>query len=147
MEGAARPTGGSIMRRFMVLRTVIAVVALGSAVTRLRPPAAAQEATPETAAAATEMVMEGITVEDLAASKAPAFPPVPVDVGLVRLRFAPGGRFVAPRANDLGVALIYVEAGTITTRSTDPLLVMRGAAMATPGAQPSEHVPAETDVT
>ena len=34
--------------------------------------------------------MEGITEEDLAASQAPAFPPVPVDVGLVRLRFRRG---------------------------------------------------------
>jgi hypothetical protein len=62
-----------------------------------------------------------------------------VDVGLVRLRFAPGGRLVAPRTDDLGVALIYVEVGTITTRNTDPLMVMRGA-------QTPEQVPAETDV-
>ena len=103
---AVRPTGGIIMRRFTVLLTVVAVVLLGSAVTLSRPPAAAQEATPETATAVTEMVMESITVEDLAASEAPAFPPVPVDVGLVRLRFAPGGHFVAPPVEDLGVALI-----------------------------------------
>jgi hypothetical protein len=120
------------MRRLVSLVSIVVLGSLGTV--GLQPPAHAQEATP-----VTEMVMEGITVEDLAASEAPAFPPGPVDVALVRLRFAPGGRLVAPRTDDLGVALIYVEGGTITTRSTDPLLVMRGA-------QTPEQVPAETDV-
>jgi hypothetical protein len=49
------------MRRLVSLVTV---VVLGSLMTfGLQPPVQAQEATPET-----EMVMEGITVEDLAAS-------------------------------------------------------------------------------
>src|SRR5215210_3299535 len=103
------------MRRLVSLVSVVVLGSLG--IVGLPLQAHAQEATP-----ATEFVMEGITVEDLAASEAPAFPPRPVDVGLVRLRFAPGGLLVAPPVEDQGVALILVESGTITIRSTDSLM-------------------------
>ena len=128
------------MRRLVSLVSIVVLGNLGSSVSSHLP--MRQEADLPQA----EMVMEGITVEDLAASEAPAFPPGPVDVGLVRLRFAPGGRLVAPPVEDLGVALILVESGTITARSTDALMVTRGAMLATPGPLTPEQVPAETDV-
>ena len=120
------------MHRFTVSLAVVVVLLVGTVSTISRS-TAAQDATSETATPVTEMVMEGITIEDLAASQTPAFPPGPVDVALVRLRFEPGGRFAVPGVDDLGVALILVESGTITARSTDVLMVTRGAMLATPG--------------
>jgi hypothetical protein len=45
------------------------------------------------------------------------------------------------------VKLIYVERGTLTVRHTVPTELTRGAALATPGTQAQEAIPAETEFT
>jgi hypothetical protein len=92
------------------------------------------------------MVLEGVTVEPLGAGPIPEHPPLPAEIALYRVRIAPGGRIVTP-ADDLGLGLVYVESGTLIVRRTVAGVVTRGAAMATPGAQAQEQVPANTEVT
>jgi hypothetical protein len=48
---------------------------------------------------------------------------------------------------DPGLALIYVEQGALTVSSAEPVVVVRGAALVTPGAQAQEPIPAETEFT
>ena len=80
------------MRRFVPLGAVIIVLLLGLVALEARPDAGAQEATPATAA-----VEEGITAELLATGPVPAYPPLPAEIALYRLRIAPGGA-LSPRA-------------------------------------------------
>jgi hypothetical protein len=89
---------------------------------------------------------EGATAELLAAGAIPAAPPQPAALALQRVRLAPGSRIVTP-AGDPRVTLVYVERGTLTVRNTVDATVTRGAALATPGAQAQEAIPAETEFT
>ncbi|MDQ3640047.1 MAG: hypothetical protein M3450_00935, partial [Actinomycetota bacterium] len=43
--------------------------------------------------------------------------------------------------------LLYVERGTLTVRNSVAASVTRGAALATPGAEAQEAIPAETEFT
>ena len=45
------------------------------------------------------------------------------------------------------MVLVYVERGTLTVTNTRAATVMRGAALATPGAQAQEAIAAETEFT
>jgi hypothetical protein len=45
------------------------------------------------------------------------------------------------------VVLLYVERGTLTVRNTVATTVTRGTALATPGAQAQEAIPAGTEFT
>ena len=129
------------MRRFLPLVSVAIVALIGLVALGARPGVGAQEATP-----VTEAVFEGVTVEPLAGGSVPAYPPLPADFILVRARIAPGGRIAVP-AGDPSLALNYVESGTLISLNTAPVVVVRGAAMATPGAQAQEQLPANTEVT
>jgi len=90
--------------------------------------------------------VEGATAELLAVGQLPSSLPQPAGIGLQRVRIDPGGRIVVP-ADDPKVVLFYVESGTLTVRSTVPTVVTRGAALATPGTQAQEEIPAETEFT
>ena len=83
---------------------------------------------------------EGITAELLATGPVPAYPPLPAEIALYRLRIAPGGRIVTP-GDDLALGLVAVESGTVVIRRTVAGVVTRGAVLATPGAQADEAVP------
>jgi hypothetical protein len=101
----------------------------------------AQEATPEGG-----MTMEGVTLEPLAFGIAPVLPPAPALFQLARMRFAPGGRVTVP-ANDPGLVLILVEAGTMSGTATTPTRILRVAAVATPEADPFEEIAAGNEYT
>jgi len=90
--------------------------------------------------------VEGATAELLAVGQLPSSLPQPAGIGLQRVRIDPGGSIVVP-ADDPKVVLFYVESGTLTVRSTVPAVVTRGAALATPGTQAQEEIPAETEFT
>jgi hypothetical protein len=130
-----------VMRRLVLLVAVRMVLLIGLGALGARPGAGAQDATP-----ATELGFEGVTVEVLGAGPVPTYPSLPAEIALYRVRIAPGGRIVTP-ADDAGLGLVYVESGTLVARRTVAGVVTRGAAMATPGAQAQEPVPANTDVT
>jgi hypothetical protein len=108
---------------------LIALAALGA-----HPGAVAQEATP-----VTEAVFEGVELEVLTFAPIPGYPPEPAEIALLRLRFEPGGRLLVP-ADDPGMAIHYVEAGTLTVRFSAPVVVTRGA-------KDQEQVAADTEFT
>src|SRR5215207_6089647 len=76
----------------------------------------------------------------------PSYPSLPAALVLHRVRIAPGGHIDTP-GDDPRVTLIYVERGTLTVRHTVPTELTRGAALATPGAETQEAIPAETEFT
>jgi hypothetical protein len=87
---------------------------------------------------------EGATVEVLGFGAIPNYPPEPAEVALPRLRFELGGRLLVT-ANDPGMTLHYVEAGILTLSFRAPVVVVCGAALATPEARAQEQVPADTE--
>jgi hypothetical protein len=129
------------MRRLASLIAVL-VVLLGTVVLVARPAVTAQEVA-ESMKAGT---LQGATAELLAVGPLPSSLPQPAGIGLQRVRIDPGGRSVVP-ADDPKVVLFYVESGTLTVRSTVPAVVTRGAALATPGRQAQEEIPAATAFT
>jgi hypothetical protein len=147
------------MRQRLPLVSVVVVTLIGLAVVGGPPATGAQEGTPVIelvtegtpavlfeGTPVTDVVAEGLTVETLGVGPVPAYPPEPAEFVLFRARFAPGGWALAP-ATDPAVGIAYVEAGTVTIRFTAPLVVVRGTALATPGAQAQEQVPAGTAFT
>ena len=90
--------------------------------------------------------LEGATAELLAVGQLPSSLPRPAGIALQRLRIDPGGSIVVP-ADDPKLVLFYVESGTLTLRSTVAAVVTRAAAVATPGTQAQEEIPAETEFT
>jgi hypothetical protein len=146
------------MRQLLLLVSVV-VTLIGLAAVAGSPATGAQEGTPVVelvtegtplvlfeGTPVTDVVAEGLTVETLSVGPVPAYPPEPAEFVLFRARFAPGGWALAP-ATDPAVGIAYVEAGTVTIRFTAPLVVVRGTALATPGAQAQEQVPAGTAFT
>jgi quercetin dioxygenase-like cupin family protein len=89
---------------------------------------------------------DGATGELLAVGVVPAASPQSSALAMQRVRIAPGGSIVTP-ADDPRVVLLYVESGTLTVRNTVATTVTRGVALATPGAQSQEAIPAETEFT
>jgi hypothetical protein len=89
---------------------------------------------------------EGATAELLGFGVIPALPSQPAALALQRVQIAPGGSIVTP-ADDPRVVLLYVERGTLTVRNTVATTVTRGTALATPGAQAQEAIPAGTEFT
>jgi hypothetical protein len=100
----------------------------------------------EEAAKGESVFGDGATGELLAIGVVPAASPQSAALAMQRVRIAPGGRIVTP-ADDPRVVLLYVESGTLTVRNTVATTVTRGVALATPGAQSQEAVPAETEFT
>lgn len=105
------------------------------------PKTAAQAGTPEGG-----MTMEGVTLEPLAFGTAPVLPPAPALFQIARMRIAPGGHVSVP-AEDPGLVLIYVEAGTLGGTATTSTRILRAARLATPEAEPFEEVAAGTEYT
>ena len=97
----------------------------------LQPHAQAQEATP-----VTEVTLEGATIEAGAFAPIPGSPSEPAEIGILRVRFAPGGRLLVP-ADDPGMAMHFLDSGTMTIRFSAPVVV-RGE------AQTQEEIPANT---
>ena len=100
----------------------------------------------ELAAKGESVFGEGASAELLAIGVIPAVPAQPAALAMQRVRIAPGGHIVTP-ADDPRVVLLYIESGTLTVRNTVATTVTRGAALATPGAQAQESIPAETEFT
>jgi hypothetical protein len=89
---------------------------------------------------------DGATAELLGIGMIPALPSEPAALALQRVQIAPGGRIATP-ADDPRVVLLYVERGALTVRNTVATTVTRGTALATPGAQAQEAIPAGTEFT
>ena len=89
---------------------------------------------------------EGATAELLGFGVIPAVPAQPVALALQRVTIAPGGHIETP-ADDPRVVLLCVASGTLTVRNTAATTVTRGMALATPGAQAQEAIPADTEFT
>lgn len=128
------------MRRFLLLVSIAVVAMLDLGTVGVRPDADALDATP-----ATQLDFQGVRVEPLASGPVPKYPPLPAEIALYRVRIAPGSRIVTP-ADDVALGLVYVESGTLAARRTVAGVVTRGAALATPGVQREEAVPANTEV-
>jgi hypothetical protein len=101
---------------------------------------------PEEEAAGESVFGAGAAADLLAIGAIPALPAEPAALALQRVRIAPGGHIETP-ADDPRVVLLYVESGTLTVRNTVDTTVTRGLALATPGAQAQETIPAETEFT
>src|SRR5687767_2188871 len=98
----------------VVMLTLISLVALGGS-----PRTAAQdEATPTDDV----LTVEGITYDLLALGSEEHS-----GLGLVRITFEPGSG-VPVEANDPAVALVYIEAGTLTVQLEGPIRVTRAGA-------------------
>ncbi len=138
------------MRRPMSLGVVLVllsgVVALGATFAARAQSETFPSGHPIPDQGAGESVFTNATPELLAAGLLPSSPPQPAAIALQRVRLAPGGHIVTP-ADDPRVVLLYVERGTLTVRNTVAATVTRGAALATPGAQAQEDIPAETAFT
>ena len=129
------------MRRLASLIAVL-VVLIGVGVLVARPAVTAQEVAERMKAG----TVEGATAELLAVGQLPSSLPRPAGIALQRLRIDPGGSIVVP-ADDPKLVLFYVESGTLTLHSTVAAVVTRAAALATPGTQTQEEIPAETEFT
>ena len=129
------------MRRLIPIIPVGMLVLFGLMAISANLDVRAQEATP-----AGDTADDEISVDELAYGSIPAFPSLPADIELSRVHFAPGSSIETP-GEDLGLSLVYVESGTVILSRTVPNLVTHGAALATPGAQAQEQVPANTEIT
>lgn len=121
------------MRHLVAL--VLAIVLCSLLTGGLVPPTRAEEATP-----VTEITMEGVTIEAGASAPVPGFPTEPAEISILRVRFTPGGRLLVP-ADDPGMALHFLDSGTMTIRFSAPVVVVRGE------AQTQEVIPADTTLT
>jgi hypothetical protein len=101
---------------------------------------------PEEEAAGESVFGEGATAELLGIGLIPALPSQPAALALQRVQIAPGGRIETP-ADDPRVLLLYIEQGILTVRNTVDTTVTRGTALATPGTQAQEAIPAGTEFT
>jgi mannose-6-phosphate isomerase-like protein (cupin superfamily) len=101
----------------------------------------AHEGTP-----ASDMTAGGVIFEPLAFGSVATVPAAPASFQLARARIEPGGHISVP-ANGPGLALFYVESGTLTCSATTSTNVMRAAMLATPEVQPFEEVAAGTEFT
>ncbi len=133
------------MRRVLILISVVAVVLFGFAVTsRLPAITVAQEGTPP---AGEFPLPEGVTFEPLGFGTAEELPAAPASVELFRFTVGPGAR-IPIEEDDPALALVYVEAGTLTFRVEAPIQVTRASMLATPGAGAGpEEVAAGTEFT
>ena len=114
---------------------LLAALAFLLALGGLAAPLAAQEATPPAEEA---FAPEGVGFFPLGFGTAEELPAAPADLVLVRFTLDPGAGFPT-EADDPSVALVYVEAGSLTAEVGAPVRVTRAAviaAFATPGAEP-----------
>jgi len=127
------------MRRHVVLAIVCVAVVVTLSASRTQ--VNAQESTP-----IAETGSEGVTFEVAAFGPVPAYPQEPAEIGLFRLRFAPSSRLVVP-ADDPGMAIHYVDVGTMAIRFSAPVVIIRGGAEDAEEAPDQERVSAGTEFT
>jgi hypothetical protein len=137
------------MRRTPLACLLVALVLVGlTALTGAPAPTSAQSATPQAGMA----MPPGVTFTALALGQVATLPAAPADLGLFRMTMAAGATYTIS-ANDPSLALVLIEAGTLTFKSAGPTTVTRAAAMmamATPGAAmmpATETIPANTSTT
>lgn len=125
------------MRRLSPLLALVALVLVGAFLT-MGPIAqtAAQEATP-IVEADDEAALAGLSAELLGFGTAEL--PSPALMELARFEFAPGSGF-ALDPEDTAVALVYVEAGTLTFRIEAPMTVQRASATGLPDPASVEEI-------
>jgi quercetin dioxygenase-like cupin family protein len=117
------------MRRFQALVIVITSAVLVLAV---GIPVAGQVATPQVETEGFPLPA-GVTAERLAAGPAEPLPPAPLVLELVRFTFAPGAVLHLP-AESPSLALVSVEAGTLTARVAAQTVITRAAPRGIPSA-------------
>ena len=101
----------------------------------------AQEATPAPAGEAFPLP-PGVTSQPLGSDTVATLPATPARIEMLRVTFAPGSALRLP-AESPSLALVYVEAGTLTARIEAPVAITRAAS---PGAAPDrEEIPAGTE--
>jgi len=115
------------MRRLHVLTIAFAAAVL---IFGEGNPVAGQVATPQ-AEAEGVVLPAGVTAARLAAGLAEPFSLAPSVLELVRFTFAPGAVLHLPEENP-SLALVYVEAGTLTARVAAPVLITRAAPIGIP---------------
>lgn len=126
------------MRQLFLLGPVVGTILVALVTLGPRPGILAQAGTPAVA-----LAFVGVTPESLAIGMIPGLPPGSRVITLSRLRFAPGG-YARNAASDPALALVSIEAGTITVRSTAPVSVNRAA---TPGEPATAQFPAGAEIT
>jgi quercetin dioxygenase-like cupin family protein len=138
------------MRRFSVLLSMLAVIALSAMGLIAQRSAVAQEATP----GGEEMMQAGVTFDPLGFALGVDVAN-PADLVLVRLSIDPGASLPLEASDPTG-GMLYVESGTFTVQVDSELSVSRGAgmsdAMATAEAggmfsPPTETIAASEEVT
>lgn len=130
------------MRRLSVVLLSI-VILVGSLVLGGGRLVAAQDATP---AAGDETPPEGVTFEFLGGGETEVLPSAPAGISLVRITLAPGASFPA-EADDPSLALVVVEAGTVTFNIEAPVTVLHPVGNKEPTAEDFEAFPAGQDFT
>ena len=127
------------MRRLsMVLLSIVILV--GSLVLGGGRLVAAQDASP----AAEEP--EGVTFEFLGGGETEVLPSAPAEVYLARVTLAPGASFPS-EADDPALALVVIEAGTVTFNIEAPVTVLHPVGNEEPTAEDFETFPAGQDFT
>ena len=119
-----------LAQRVAVVIAFSSVMAVG-----LQAGVVAQEATP-----VTEVTLEGATIEAGAFAPVPGFPSERAEIGILRVRFTPGGRLLVP-PDDPGMAMHFLDSGSMTIHFSAPVVVVRGE------AQTQETIPADTTFT
>jgi oxalate decarboxylase/phosphoglucose isomerase-like protein (cupin superfamily) len=112
------------MRRFPVLLSLLAVIALGALGLGAQRGAVAQEATPP----ADGMMQQGVTFNPLAFA-AGVEVANPADLFLARFTIDPGASLPLEESDPTG-GMLYVESGAFTVQAETELSVTRGAGMA-----------------
>jgi quercetin dioxygenase-like cupin family protein len=110
-----------IMRRFIVLLSLVGVVLLGVLALHAQPVAIAQEATPA------GVEIGGVAFEPVALATGIDLPS-PGDLFVARAALDPGG-VVPIAANDPALGILLVESGTLTVQVEGPMTVTRGAGL------------------
>ena len=128
------------MRRLSVLVALFAVLLVGLALgARLGAGALAQGGTPPAEEEEFDLP-EGVTFEGLGFGTTAELPEVPADLSLFRFNLEPGAGFdLDPEPS---VALVYVEAGTLTATVEQAMTVLRAAGPGTPFPEAIDAVPA-----
>ena len=102
------------------------------------PGTSAQEGVDGTPTAAT------VTFDPVAGGAVPPLVTSKAGVRLEWARFTPGAHYAVSPDNP-SLLLVAIESGTLTVRSSAPLVVNRHEALSTPGAGTQEEVPAGTE--
>jgi quercetin dioxygenase-like cupin family protein len=120
---AAKHKRRTIMRRFHVLLSIVAVVLLGMLALHAQPVVVAQEATPSS----DMQEPEGVTFEPLAIASGVTLPS-PADLIAVRVTIDPGA-ILPGEASDPTSNMLIVESGILTIRIDAPWAIARSGSL------------------